>query len=92
MKSWEVTTQHLQAARALLPSQLTQYPESESGSLHGFEEFLAYNELELALDELAGLGEANRCSVEFWHELTLAAENMQLTKKADNYRQKTGRK
>lgn len=91
MKSWEITRRHLQAARALLPSHLIEYPESECGSLKGFEEFLAYNELELALNQLAGMGEANGCSVEFWQELTLAAENMKLVKKADYYREKTSR-
>jgi len=91
-ESWRITKQHFEAARALLPSSLIEYPESEQGSLKGFEEYLAYNELELALDELEGLGDANHCSAEFWQELAAAAENMELAKRADCYRGKADQK
>ncbi len=91
-ESWKITERHLAAARALLPSPMVEFPESEAGSIRGFEDYLSHNELGLALDELEGLGEANHCPAEFWQELAAAAENMELTKQAEYYREKSRRK
>lgn len=87
-KNWKITKQHLKTAVALLPSSLIEYPENEGGSLKEFHEYLEHNELGLALDELAGLGEANHCPAEFWRELAATAESMGLTEQATNYREK----
>ena len=87
-ESWKITEQHLEAARALLPSPLIECPEAEWGSLKQFEEYLAANELEMAMDQLEGMGEANDCTAEFWQELVAAAENMEQTKRADYYQEK----
>ena len=81
-RSWSVTRAHLGNARALLPSALHEFPMIEEGSLVQFEEYLENNELELALDELAGLGENNECPRAFWGELVAAAENMGLVGRA----------
>ena len=63
----------------------------ETGSLGRFEEWLGHNELELALDELEGLGEMNACSPRFWRELSHAARNMGLRKRSARYEAKLDR-
>ena len=90
-ESWEITRRHLNAARALLPLSLVEYPACEAGSIKGFEDFLPHNELELALEELAGLGEANDCRGAFWRALAGAADHMELFEQADDYCGKAGR-
>ena len=82
-RSWLITRGHLSSALAYLP------PEPVGGdegwSLPRYQEWLAHNELELALDELAGLGEANMAPKEFWHALAAAANNMGLKDRAKAY-------
>jgi hypothetical protein len=85
-RSWEVTTGHLQAARALLPS--APAPGADGGSVVEYQSFIEHNELELALDELADVGAANRVVPQFWRSLAKAAENMGLTDKARQIQQK----
>ncbi|MDX2217818.1 MAG: hypothetical protein SF172_02205 [Burkholderiales bacterium] len=53
-KSWAITVQHLEAARALISA--SSAPGSDGGTLTQYQEFLEHNELELALDELADVG------------------------------------
>jgi hypothetical protein len=85
-ESWNITRQHLEAARSLLPSDLEE--DAEFGILKRFDEWLYHNELELALDELEGLGELNGCTTAYWKELLAAAENMKLQKQGVRYKAK----
>ncbi|MBA3426895.1 MAG: hypothetical protein ACR2HO_12895 [Rubrobacteraceae bacterium] len=85
-KSWRRIRFHLGKARNLLP--LTTREDIETGSLDRFENWLGHNELELALDELEGLGELNTCSSQFWRELLRAARNMGLREHSSRYEAK----
>jgi hypothetical protein len=71
-------------ARALLPLE----PVETEGSIRAYEHYLVHNELELALDELMGLGEANTCPAEYWIALRSAAEQMGLTEHVAQIRSK----
>ena len=53
-----------------------------------YEEYLAHNELELALDELEQIGEEGVRSISYWQNLLAAADNMGLAKHAVRYRRK----
>ena len=75
-KSWAVTVQLLEEARALLRRDAT--PGPDGGTLARYQDYLGHNELELALDELADVGVANSPPREFWRKLCRAAENMEL--------------
>lgn len=72
----------------MLPLPITEEPSI--GSIERFEEYLSHNELELAMDELEGLGELNSDPLDFWHELASAAENMGLRDRAAIYRRRSG--
>jgi hypothetical protein len=85
-ESWNVTCSHLERARTLLPSDLSVDPDV--GSLERYHEWMEHNELELAFNELEGLGEINECPQAFWQELLAAAENMQLDRHAQRCRTK----
>jgi hypothetical protein len=86
LQSWMVTTGHLKKARRLLPLEAR---ESQEESLALFDEYLGHNELELALDELVGLGEKKHCPAGYWQELIAAAENMGLSARAEELRAKS---
>ena len=75
-KSWEITRRHLLAGygRLLLPVR----EEPGVATVERFREWLDHNELELALDELEGLGRLNEVSSAFWRELSAAARHMNL--------------
>ena len=62
--SWSRTRAHLNKAFAQLPP----FPKDgeEGGSVLRYREWLDYNELELALEELELLGEANNVGGLFW--------------------------
>jgi hypothetical protein len=79
-RSWAQTSEHLKAAQALLPPITLEDPEI--GTLARFNEWLDHNELELALDELVGLGELNQAEIPYWQRLVAAAENMGLTRQS----------
>jgi hypothetical protein len=79
-KSWRKTTRHLKAAREQLPKEVA--GAEEGWSIQQYEEWLAHNELELAFDELEGLGDEHNCGRGFWLEMHAAAENMGLLDKA----------
>ncbi len=83
---WAITRLHLEKARALLSQSLSIHKENDS--LGMYQEWLSHNELELALDELEMLGHIHSCSFEFWEELLIAAENMNLTEQAERYKTK----
>jgi hypothetical protein len=82
--SWSITRRHLSTALGYLP------PNPAGGddgwSLSRYQEWLQHNELELALDELAGLGEANMAPEAFWKELIAAADNMGLKDMAETFK------
>jgi hypothetical protein len=75
--SWARTRQHLQGALAQLPSPAQ--PGEDGGAVEMYREYLDENELELALDELEMLGDANPVPPGFWHSLLKAALEMGLT-------------
>ena len=76
IESWKRTTRHLLAAMDELPAEI---PHMDDGwSLARCQEWLDHNELELAFDELEGIGDEMGCSRRFWQELLAAAENMGL--------------
>ncbi|MFO0916198.1 MAG: hypothetical protein U0795_24785 [Pirellulales bacterium] len=62
-KRWQVTKSHLRFATQLLPNLLTENNGGDStkdiATLEAYNEYLDHNELELALDQLEGLGELN---------------------------------
>jgi hypothetical protein len=53
-----------------------------------YHEWLYHNELELALDELEGLGEESQVDQNFWEFLRLAAIEMKRNDHAIRYQQK----
>ncbi len=58
------------------------------GQLLNYEEWLSHNELELAFDELEGIGQEIDCEQRFWFELLAAALEMSLPKHAERCRQR----
>lgn len=88
-RCWTATARHLKAARDQLPEELA--PGAEGATLSGFEECLRHNEMELALDELEDLGLTNTPPPEFWRHLARAAENMELSDRAADFKRKMGR-
>jgi hypothetical protein len=73
----------LTSAEKLLPYQLM--VGEAGGTRERFQEWLDHNELELALDDLADIGLANRAAACFWRELSAAAKNMGLDQKCAEY-------
>ncbi len=84
--SWSVTRSHLANAHHLLPEQLRD--SDEGWSVERYEEWLDHNELELALEELGGLGDENDVATAFWAELLAAAENMGLAQHVERYKER----
>ena len=88
-RSWATTGKHLRAARNLLPE--VPIAGVDGASVAGFDECVRHNELELALDELEDLGLTNTPPAEFWRELAMAAENMELSDRAAELQQRMGK-
>ena len=88
-RSWRITRSHLATARSLIPDIIP--PSDEGYSLTRYDDWLLHNELELAFDELEGLGEENDFGHEFWKALLAAAENMGLEKHAKRCRDSLAR-
>ncbi|MDX1486921.1 MAG: hypothetical protein R3268_01875 [Acidiferrobacterales bacterium] len=84
--SWSRTRANLEKAFAQLPS----FPRDgeEGGSVQRYREWLDHNELELALDELELLGEANDAGKLFWESMLRTATGMNLNAHAARYREK----
>ncbi len=82
--SWSRTRAHLENAFAQLPA--SPVDGEEGGSAQEYREWLDYNELELALDELEMLGEVNGVERTFWEFLLQAATEMDLNDHAMRYR------
>jgi hypothetical protein len=78
----------LNAARAQLPE--VPAPGLDGATVGGFEECLRHNELELALDELEDLGLTNAPPADFWRHLSFAAENMELSERATDFKRRIG--
>jgi hypothetical protein len=83
---WDLVRRCFAAAETHLPSKCVEYPAIDTGCRAAFEEYLDCNELGLALDELAGLGEGNGAPPEFWALLLEAAEAMNLQAQAEDNR------
>lgn len=75
-ESWRRTREHLLEARRRLSANLV--PGEEGGRLASFEEYLDYNELQLAMEELETIAESHRAPFSFWRQMRHAAEEMQL--------------
>lgn len=75
--SWERTTAHLEAARRLL--------RPEADGLRDFADYLAHNELGLAFEVLAQIGEAENARSTFWDALAAAAAEMNLSDTDPNH-------
>lgn len=88
-RSWATTAKHLNAARAQLPK--VPAPGAEGATISGFDECLRHNEMELALDELEDLGLTNAPPPEFWRHLMRAADNMELSDRAADFKRKMGK-
>ena len=88
-RSWATTAKHLNAARDQLPDEPA--PGADGATLSGFEECLRHNEMELALDELEDLGLTNAPPAEFWRRLMYAAENMDLSERAADFKRRIER-
>jgi hypothetical protein len=86
IKQWKIIRSHLEHARRLMPPQVREnageVPDHDLATLAAYEDSLDHNELELALDQLEGLGELNECPGGFWRSLEKAAELMELHKRA----------
>lgn len=81
--SWSRTRAHLNNAFAQLPA--LPKDSDKGGSAGNYREWLDHNELELALDELEMLGEANGAGRKFWELLLSAAIEMKLNKHIMRY-------
>ena len=81
--SWDRTRGHLE--RAFFALSATPEAGEEGGSVSGYRDWLEHNELELALDELEVLGDANEVSSHYWEALLAAAREMQLSAHVDRY-------
>lgn len=82
-KLWDQVKHHLNQGFSLLPQ--NPRDNDDGGRVNSFHEYVNANELELALDELEGLGKANQVTNEFWKELFEAANLMGLDKHKDRY-------
>ncbi|MBR0721431.1 hypothetical protein [Bradyrhizobium manausense] len=79
IKSWKITETLLERARHALPDSPAQHEHARVTLLKQYQEFLAHNELELALDTIEELGHLLSAHGGFWRDLERAAENMGLS-------------
>ena len=75
-ESWARTRTHLGRAAVLLP--VSPVESADGGCVRRYREWIEHNELELALDELEGLGDRSNVPGEFWSHLLDAAKEMGL--------------
>jgi hypothetical protein len=83
VKSWKITETLLERARHALP---VGHEQEYAALLPRYREFLANNELELALDVLEELGHLISARGGFWRDLERAAENMGLVDRLPAFR------
>lgn len=81
--SWKRTKSFLAEARGELSAE--PMPGAEGGSISEYEEFIEYNEFELAMDELEMLAVANPTTALFWIAMRSAAVEMGLEGPRDRY-------
>ena len=86
--SWKITQGHLEAAYTQLLAPIKE--DVAVATVENFQEWLTHNELELALDELEGLGQLNNATAVFWRELLAAAQNMSLQDHVARYQSRLG--
>jgi len=84
--SWARTRTYLESAFAQLPASPVE--GEEGGSVQEYREWLAHNELGLALDELEMLGDENPVGRSFWEFLLQAATEMKLDDRSLRYQEK----
>jgi hypothetical protein len=84
-RSWAITRGHLEAARAAIPLAAG---DAIALQLAEYDDSLAHNELELALEQLDAIGDTldGNCPATFWSELALAATRMGLDSRARRLR------
>lgn len=75
VESWERTRGHLRRA-------LVELPAGDDAEFEWYAEFIDHNELELAMDELAQIGQARPATRTFWLALADAANEMGLKERA----------
>ena len=80
---WAETERQLRAARAELSA--VPHQEPSRGTDDRYQEYLDANELQLALEELEGLGDQNEATPAFWDILRTAAQRMRLREHAVRY-------
>lgn len=85
-KQWKLTKAELESARAYIPSE--GFGNEVAKYLHEYNEYLEYNELELALDMLEEIGESMSLPEGFWRSAKKAAEIMGLEKRYTFYLEK----
>lgn len=81
--SWARARARLENVYAQLPASLAN--GETAGSVARDQECMAHNKLDLALDELEMLGEANEVDSTFWYQLLQAAAEMKLGARAEFY-------
>lgn len=87
LKQWKVTEALLMDAKRSLQKAAPHLQRDGSAELAQFEIFIRHNELGLALEVLAELGESLSCGAGFWRDLERAAEVMELREEAAAYHQ-----
>ncbi len=86
-RSWAVTRKHLDAAREVLSVAGLDGTIEARKLISEYNEFLAHNELELALDMLEAAADGQSAPQEFWQHLIRAARNMGLETRAQQLAQ-----
>ena len=86
-KIWGIAEANLKDARRYLIEAATGSDAGEL-TLTQFDEYLAHNELGLAIEEIAGIAEEFDCKAAFWKRLEAAAEVMELQGAASIYRER----
>ncbi|WP_269533275.1 hypothetical protein [Chitinimonas sp. BJYL2] len=86
-KQWKVTESLLVSAKRRLLEAAPHLNQEDATALAQYENFIQHNEFGLALDTLAEVGSEYPCRGSFWRDLERAAEAMQLTERATEFRQ-----
>ena len=81
-ESWATTTRHLSAARQVLSDAGLDRSDSATVAVQEFQDSLAHNELELALDALEAAAVGEEPPSDFWEHLLRAARTMGLVGRA----------
>ena len=84
---WKRTRKLLHAAAAMIGPALRNAKVNDA--LAEYEEFIAYHELECAMNMLEIAGDEAQLKALFWQQLALAAENMELTHDAEEFRRRS---